>query len=64
MLKKTGTLTVNDWVTIVTTFGMDPDTVSKITGIEVPGDLYCKIAEYQERNQVKTAAVQHYILND
>ncbi|CAL6020301.1 Alanyl-tRNA_synthetase [Hexamita inflata] len=63
LMKKSGSLTIQDWVTIVTTFGMDPDSVSKITGLEVPGDLYCKIAEFQERNQVKTAAVQHYQLN-
>lgn len=41
---------------IVTTFGVDPDTVSQITGLDVPGDLYCKIAEERERNGAKTAA--------
>lgn len=58
--KKGGALDIDDWITVVTTFGLDADQVSEITGTPVPGDLYSKIAEQQERNQIKTAALQLY----
>jgi len=58
--KRGGKLQIGDWVTVVTTYGLDADQVSEIIGEPVPQDLYCKIAEQQERNQVKQAAAQLY----
>jgi len=46
LMKKSGTLSINDWVTAVTTFGLDPDSVAKISNSPVPDDLYCKISEF------------------
>lgn len=62
--KRGGKLQIEDWVTVVTTYGLDADQVSEIVGEPVPQDLYCKIAEQQERNQVKQAAAQLYDVVD
>ncbi|TNJ30009.1 Alanyl-tRNA synthetase [Giardia muris] len=58
--KRGGALVMDDWITIVTTFGLDADQISTIAGTPVPGDLYSKIAEQQERNCAKMAQAQLY----
>lgn len=61
LLKKgKGKLSIEDWVTIVTTFGLNADQVSELTGIPVPDNLYSRVAEQQEKNAIKAAAAQLY----
>eukprot|EP00331_Platyophrya_macrostoma_P016320 CAMPEP_0176475624 /NCGR_PEP_ID=MMETSP0127-20121128/43706_1 /TAXON_ID=938130 /ORGANISM="Platyophrya macrostoma, Strain WH" /LENGTH=971 /DNA_ID=CAMNT_0017871233 /DNA_START=95 /DNA_END=3010 /DNA_ORIENTATION=+ len=49
MLKKSKTLTDDDWIVAVTSYGIPADSVAKISGQPIPNDLYYKIAQLQER---------------
>ena len=54
--KSGGTLTLTDWLTAATTFGIAPDAIAEHVNQAIPADLYSKIAEQQEMNCVKKLA--------
>ncbi|KAH0570606.1 Alanyl-tRNA synthetase [Spironucleus salmonicida] len=64
LLKKNPILKLDDWVVASTTFGIDPDTIAQISAQPIPNDLYSKISEQQELNQVKTHQKQLYDTHD
>jgi hypothetical protein len=39
---------MEDWMWAMNILGLDPDKISEITGLQVPGTLYLAIAEKQE----------------
>jgi alanyl-tRNA synthetase len=47
--KKKGNLELKDWILCVTSWGISPDKIAEISGLPVPGNLYYKIIEMQER---------------
>lgn len=47
--KKKNKLTLEDWETAVTAWGVSPDVISQFLGIPIPDNLYYYIAEKQER---------------
>ena len=49
LCRKKGVLTTDDWIVAMTTYGLDADKISEITGLEQPGQLYVQLAEMQER---------------
>lgn len=44
MLKKTKTLTVEDWITAVTAYGIPADKIAEITKTPIPGNFYYVLA--------------------
>ena len=48
--KRKGRLELDDWILAVQSYGMPAETVSAITGLQVPGNLHYTIAERQERS--------------
>jgi alanyl-tRNA synthetase len=56
-------LSMDDWITCVTSWGISADTVAKLTGLEVPGTLYAEIAERQERMVKALPAVLYSTAN-
>eukprot|EP00163_Fabomonas_tropica_P013461 TRINITY_DN2499_c0_g1_i1.p1 TRINITY_DN2499_c0_g1~~TRINITY_DN2499_c0_g1_i1.p1 ORF type:complete len:973 (-),score=368.24 TRINITY_DN2499_c0_g1_i1:251-3169(-) len=57
--KKKGVLTLDDWVLAVTAWGIDPDRIHELTGLEIPGGLYYEIATREEMS-AKQALKQLY----
>lgn len=49
MKKKGGKLTVDDWIVCITSWGLPADTIARLTGTEIPGNLWYQIAENAER---------------
>ncbi|KAL0245356.1 hypothetical protein GEMRC1_009435 [Eukaryota sp. GEM-RC1] len=49
VLKKNPILELNDWIKLVTSFGLSPDKIAEISGQTVPSNLYYEIAERQEK---------------
>lgn len=46
--RRKGQLTIEDWIMCMSKLALDPDIISKLTGLPVPGTLYLAIAEKQE----------------
>ncbi len=60
LLKKNkNTLTLNDWIVCVTSWGIPADQVAQFSGIAVPGNLYNEIA-YRQEQQAKATEVILY----
>lgn len=57
--KQKGTLSINDWIVAMQSWGIPADTISKLSGIPVPNDLYKEIADWAER-QPKASEVVLY----
>lgn len=50
ILKKTGgTLSIDQWIVAMTSWGIPPEEISKISNLEIPGNLYYEIATREER---------------
>lgn len=47
--KKKNVLTIDDWILAMTSWGIPVDTISKISGQPIPGNLYYEIATRQEK---------------
>lgn len=47
--KQGGKLSIKDWMTAMQSWGIPADSISKISGLEIPNNLYMQIAEQQER---------------
>jgi alanyl-tRNA synthetase len=47
--KQKGTLTIDDWIMVCTSWGIAADKVSEISGLPIPGNLYYAIADKQDR---------------
>eukprot|EP00744_Colponema_vietnamica_P000780 GILI01001356.1.p1 GENE.GILI01001356.1~~GILI01001356.1.p1 ORF type:complete len:965 (+),score=358.80 GILI01001356.1:48-2942(+) len=58
--KNKGTLTMDDWIIAMTSWGIPADAIADISGQPVPGNLYYEIATRQER----TAKAAEVILYD
>jgi len=43
--KQKGTLSMNDWILAMQSWGIPADTISKTSGIPVPNDLYKEISD-------------------
>eukprot|EP00764_Aduncisulcus_paluster_P014824 gnl/Carplike_NY0171/905_a1243_882.p1 GENE.gnl/Carplike_NY0171/905_a1243_882~~gnl/Carplike_NY0171/905_a1243_882.p1 ORF type:complete len:1003 (-),score=360.05 gnl/Carplike_NY0171/905_a1243_882:93-3101(-) len=48
--RKDGVLTLEDWITIITSWGIDAETVSSLTAQKVPDMLFREISEREERS--------------
>ena len=59
VLKKNPTLTIDDWIIAMTSWGIPADLISQISKQPIPGNLYYEIATRQERIQ-KAAEVILY----
>lgn len=58
--KKKGILTIDDWILAMQSWGLPADTISDITKLPIPGNLYYEISQKLER----TAKAQEQILYD
>ena len=58
-LKKNPTLTIDDWITLMTTHGIPADAIAQFSKQSVPGNLYYEISQRQERT-AKAAEVILY----
>ena len=49
LIKKKGTLSIDDWIVAMTSWGIPADTIAQISKQEMPGNIYYEIAERQEK---------------
>ncbi len=59
LLKKNKTLTLDDWIIAITSYGIPADQISQISGQTPPGNLYYEIA-YRQEKVTKAAEVILY----
>jgi alanyl-tRNA synthetase len=57
MKKRNNKLTLDDWITCTTSWGLPADTVAAITKTDIPGNLWYEIADRQERTVKAVAPV-------
>jgi len=55
--KRKNVLTIDDWILSVTSWGLPADTISNVSGLEIPGNLYDEIARRQESQMIAQAPV-------
>jgi alanyl-tRNA synthetase len=49
LIKKRGTLTIDDWILAMQSWGIPADRISELTGTPIPGNLYYIISQNAER---------------
>ena len=59
LLKKRKNLSLDDWITAMTAWGIPADIIAQVTNQPVPGNLYYEIAQRDER-KTKTAQIFLY----
>jgi len=55
--QKKGTLSVDDWITCMQSFGIPADKIAEVTKTEIPSQLYYEIALRQERTAKKAEVI-------
>jgi alanyl-tRNA synthetase len=55
--KNKGVLTLDDWIVAVTSWGIPPETIEKLSGTNQPGNLYYEIAYRQDKVAVAADVV-------
>jgi len=56
LLRKKGTLSVDDYVLLYTSYGIPPETVAEIAGAHVPPGVYSALAESREKKKERKKA--------
>lgn len=49
MIKKSGKLTIDDWIVAIQSYGIPADRISEVAKIPIPGNLYYEISQREER---------------
>lgn len=57
LLKKNPTLTIDDWITAMSTWGIPADVIAQISKQPVPGNLYYEISQRAERTAKATEVI-------